>query len=257
MTEQEWLTCTDPKPMLRSVLGTDHPRIQAVEAFPACRGSDRKLRLFACACYHRISHLLPDALARAAVEVAEQFADGMATPEELQQAEARVLGPLEALEGRWGASQGAERAALMPTHEALALASVATWASAQKAAYYASSNAYLAAASITDAGSGRSGGGSHASQVVEEKVQTDILRCIFGGLFRPVGIDPAVLAWNDGTVQMLARRIYEERAFHLLPVLSDALLDAGCDDEGLIRHCREAGPHARGCWCLDLISGKS
>jgi hypothetical protein len=72
-----------------------------------------------------------------------------------------------------------------------------------------------------------------------------------------VKIDPAVLAWNDATVPRLARAIYEDRGFGRLPLLGDALLDAGCDDEELIRHCRSGGPHVRGCWAVDLILGKS
>ena len=59
MTRREWTTCKDPLPMLHFLLGTDHLRIMDVEAFPECKGSDRKLRLFACACYARISSLLP------------------------------------------------------------------------------------------------------------------------------------------------------------------------------------------------------
>jgi hypothetical protein len=66
-----------------------------------------------------------------------------------------------------------------------------------------------------------------------------------------------VLTWNDGTVRRLAEAIYEERAFGRLPILADALLDAGCDNEELIAHCRSEGPHVRGCWAVDLILGKS
>jgi hypothetical protein len=64
------------------------------------------------------------------------------------------------------------------------------------------------------------------------------------------------LAWNDGTVRRIAQGIYEEGAFGRLPILADALLDAGCDDEELIAHCRQPGPHVRGCWAVDLILGK-
>jgi hypothetical protein len=64
------------------------------------------------------------------------------------------------------------------------------------------------------------------------------------------------LAWNDGTVRRIAQGIYEEGAFDRLPILADALLDAGCDDEDLIAHCRQPGPHVRGCWAVDLILGK-
>jgi hypothetical protein len=242
--------------MLRFLLGTDHPRVQDVEAFPACRGSDRKLRLFACACYLRVRHLLPTPLARTAVGVAERFADGTAMAEELQQAEARVWGPLEALEGRWHASRGAERMALLPTHEALALALQTVWAAAPKAAYYAPSNASQAVAAIANPGVGCSDPGFCASQVAEEKVQADILRCIFGNLFRPATVAPAVLGWNGGTVRRVAQAVYEERAFDLLPVLADALEEAGCTDAWLLAHCRHPGPHARGCWLIDLILGK-
>src|SRR5690606_12601523 len=87
MTEAEWLESETPKPMLRHLLGTDQPRVQDIEAFPDCKGSDRKMRLFACACYRRISHMLPNPLARAAVVVAEQFADGLIPLEQLREAE--------------------------------------------------------------------------------------------------------------------------------------------------------------------------
>jgi hypothetical protein len=253
MTEQEWPACTDPQKMLRFLLGTAYPRVQDVESFPACRGSDRKLRLFACACYHRLRHLLPHALAQAAVEVAERFAEGVATAEELRQAEAAVWGPLHALEGRWRASQGAERTALRPTYEALALALQAVWASAPKAAYYASSNGYLAFASIANPGAWGSDPGFSASRAAEEKGQADVLRCLFGNFFHPATIAPAVLAWNGGTVVKLAAAIYEERTFHRLPVLADALEDAGCMDAELLGHLRSAGPHVRGCWAVDLV----
>lgn len=69
-------------------------------------------------------------------------------------------------------------------------------------------------------------------------------------------LPPAVLRWNDGLVVRLARSIYDERAWHKMPILGDALLDAGCEDEELMAHCLGDGPHARGCWALDLILGK-
>ena len=84
-----------------------------------------------------------------------------------------------------------------------------------------------------------------------------MLRDIFGNPFRPPPPLPAVvLAWNDGTVPRIAEGIYAERAFDPLPILSDALIDAGCEDEALLAHCREPGPHVRGCWAVDLILGK-
>ena len=86
----------------------------------------------------------------------------------------------------------------------------------------------------------------------------DVLRCIFGNPYRPSPPLPhSVLAWNDATVRRIAEGIYEDRAFARLPILADALLDAGCDDEDLLAHCRSAGPHVRGCWAVDLILGKA
>jgi hypothetical protein len=57
-------------------------------------------------------------------------------------------------------------------------------------------------------------------------------------------------------VPKIAQGIYEERAFDRLPILHDALLDAGCDNEDMLTHCRSEGPHVRGCWVVDLILGK-
>ena len=87
--------------------------------------------------------------------------------------------------------------------------------------------------------------------------QSELIREIFGNTFCPSPpLPPTVLAWNDGTVRRIAEGIYDERAFGRLPILADALLDAGCDDEELMQHCRSAGPHVRGCWVIDLLLGK-
>jgi hypothetical protein len=82
------------------------------------------------------------------------------------------------------------------------------------------------------------------------------LHDIFGNPFRPVTIAPALLRWNDRTLVSLAQSIYDDRAFDRLPILADALTDAGCDDERILAHCRSEGPHVRGCWVVDLILGK-
>src|SRR5262249_32973192 len=81
---------------------------------------------------------------------------------------------------------------------------------------------------------------------------------IFGLLpFRPVTVAPAWAAWNDGTVVKLAQGIYEDRAFDRLPILADALEEAGCSHPDVLSHCRGPGPHVRGCWLVDLLLGKS
>jgi hypothetical protein len=99
----------------------------------------------------------------------------------------------------------------------------------------------------------------------EGAVACTFIRDIFGPLpFRQSPpLPPAVLAWNDRTIPRLAQAIYEEPQLPAgaldtarLAILADALLDAGCDDDELIAHCRSAGPHVRGCWAVDLILGK-
>jgi tetratricopeptide (TPR) repeat protein len=85
----------------------------------------------------------------------------------------------------------------------------------------------------------------------------DLIREVFGNPFRRApGIAPGWLAWNDGTVKQLARAIYEERAFGLMPVLADALQEAGCTDEAILDHCRGNTTHVRGCWAVDLLLGR-
>src|SRR5207244_889434 len=87
----------------------------------------------------------------------------------------------------------------------------------------------------------------------ESRRQIALCRCIFGNPFRPVTVNPE---WLTSTVIELARGIYDERAFDRLPILGDALQDAGCDNEDVLNHCRGDGPHARGCWVVDLVLGK-
>jgi hypothetical protein len=96
--------------------------------------------------------------------------------------------------------------------------------------------------------------GADALEWVDEGLlPPDLLRDIFGNPFRPAAIDPR---WLTSTAVSLAGAIYEERAFDRLPILADALEDAGCDNADILTHLRGEGPHARGCWAVDLVLGK-
>jgi hypothetical protein len=77
---------------------------------------------------------------------------------------------------------------------------------------------------------------------------SDLIRCITGNPTRPLVADPSWLSWDGGIVVKLATAIYRGWAFDRLPVLADALQDAGCQDNTILDHCRHPGPHARGCW---------
>jgi hypothetical protein len=82
-----------------------------------------------------------------------------------------------------------------------------------------------------------------------------LIREVFGNPFRPVAFDPA---WRTTDVVLLASGIYDEKAFDRMPILADALQDAGCDSEAILSHCRDPNQvHVRGCWVVDLVLGKS
>ena len=92
----------------------------------------------------------------------------------------------------------------------------------------------------------------------ERNMQCSLLRDIFGNPFRP---PPAMafswLSWNDDTILKLAQAIYDDRVFDRLPILADALEEAGCTNADILNHCRQPGEHVRGCWVVDLLLGKS
>jgi len=93
-----------------------------------------------------------------------------------------------------------------------------------------------------------------AGCATEQQEQLALARDIFGNPFRQVTFDAR---WRTTDVLGLAGAIYEDRAFDRMPLLADALMDAGCADEELIGHCRGPGPHVRGCWVVDLLFGKT
>jgi hypothetical protein len=183
---------------------------------------------------------LRDERSRNAIELAERFAEGSAIEEELTQArrDADDVWLEWAYEGGSGPVSDAE----MDASEA-----------AYHAAWYAE-RAISAARSASDIA-------AHAlsyegKQSVEQESQCRLLREHFGNPIHPASVDPSWLAWNGGTIPKLAQAMYDERTFDRLPILADALEEAGCDSADILNHCRKPGGHVRGCWVVDLISGK-
>jgi hypothetical protein len=87
------------------------------------------------------------------------------------------------------------------------------------------------------------------------RTAADLVRDIFGNPFRPVSFSPS---WHTDTALSLARTMYDSRDFSALPILADALQDAGCENEDILTHCRDtAHAHVRGCWVVDLVLGKA
>jgi hypothetical protein len=239
MTEAEWLGCDYPATMLHFLYGLPGDERRAF-----CQGEigSRKLRLFACACVRRVWHLLADPRSRTAVEVAERYADGQATRDALATA----------------AYPGADDAILQAAEAVRDIAGKAVWEAAIAAARTASVQGAWYAAGGGSYYSGRAVEFSAGAPLAELECrdQCRLLRCVLGNPFHtPAPPRPAWLAWNDGTVRKLARTVYDERRFGDLPILADALEDAGCADADLLDHLREPGPHARGCWPVDLLLG--
>jgi hypothetical protein len=88
----------------------------------------------------------------------------------------------------------------------------------------------------------------------EDEPLSNIVRDVFGSFFYRVAIDPR---WLSSTVLDLARTIDAEKCYERMPILADALMDAGCDDEALLNHCQQPIEHVKGCWAIDLLLGKT
>ena len=186
----------------------------------------RKVRLFAVACCRAMSGWLLDGRSREAVEVAEGFADGVRTDRELQRAYGR-----------------ARRAAgVVGGSPAQAVCSVTL---TRFTDFEARRVAEQAASAFGDAGS--------AEWRDARSRQAGLLRDVFGNPFRPVSFDPS---WRTPTTGALARRMYDERDFAAMPLLADALQEAGCEVRDVLAHCRGGGEHVLGCWVVDLVLGK-
>jgi hypothetical protein len=182
------------------------------------KASGRKFRLYATACWRLSWSNLTDPSGRAVIEAAEAFADGLINEEELNLVKDAY-----------------------PQGEKYNPSAVAT-----KAAYVAAS---LAA---QKAGLPEGVFCRLSRNRIDEHVA--LLRDIFGNPFRPIAFSPA---WHTDTAVALARQMYESRDFSAMPILADALQDAGCDSEDILTHCRGEGPHVRGCWVVDLVLGKA
>ena len=228
MTEAEWLACDDPAPMLDHLRG---------------RASERKLRLFAVSCCRRLGCLREHEVGKA-LETAERFADGLGADADHSNARKTAQ----------RAAQGREitRTPTAPKWERRA-ASAVYYAAARDAGEAAWNARQLIIESLVWRAGGYGACDAEAIRVNEQESQAALVRDIFGNPFRPIILEPR---WRTADVLGLARGIYEDRAFERMPLLADALMDAGCDSDQLLAHCRSEGPHVRGCWAVDLVLGK-
>jgi hypothetical protein len=239
MTEAEWLSETS-SPSLRL------PR----------SGSGRKLRLFALACCERIGRLIRDERSRAALSFTERHVQDDLTSQKgrmaIQKAAAAAARELGAtLTAFTRADEVPARAAATAAEAVAAVMRANPHDAAGVAAHLA---AYaLAWSQATSSGPGPIYAAPEDIRRDEEKMQLRLVHDIFGNPFRRAAIESW---WRSSVVVALTRRIYEERAFDRLPILADALEDAGCDNADMLAHCRSDGLHVRGCWVVDLLLGK-
>jgi hypothetical protein len=243
-----WRDARDPKPLLEHLkeLTAAGGRTDLLRVLPG----RRKARHFAAACCRRVEHLVRFPALAALMGKVEDYAEGRVRIGELLAEKRRVEltdRPETAEPTVWdvvyrGAHRLGDSRLLRPTpadrlaHGACLKAAggnsaeaVDCWESAAEAAANAGADLYA-----------------------ELAVQADLVRDLFGNPFEPVGFDPA---WRTSSALDLARSAYASGDFSVLPILADALQEAGCDDPAVLGHCRDAAVHARGCWVVDAVLG--
>jgi hypothetical protein len=230
VSDKLWLTCRDPERMLRAL--PEPP-------------SERKLLLVGVAACRAASDLFTDDRCRAAVEVAERFADGAASEAELADAQQQATVALTLTIGPPGSAPRPHRTRQGRNTSWAAFHLASVWRRDDRTPDNTRENVAEALAYLQNARRGR--------YRATRKAQVQLVRDVFGHPFRAVPFDPD---WRTATARGLARAVYAERAFDRLPILADALEDAGCDSPDVLAHCRGEGPHARGCWVVDLVLGK-
>ena len=231
MNELAWLAGADPIAML------DHL---------AATATDRKLRLFACACVRRYWADFRYPTPRLAVAMAERLAEGTATIEEV-----------EAMRGQAEMSAGNAPELDQYAYIAAGQTLQEQAADAARSAPESIRQHAIRIAAYEMVYSENEAEAVARARVEESRRQVELLNELFGNPFRPAVLQPHWLAWGDGVVVSMAREIEEAQRFAELPYLADALMDAGCDDETLLRHSRQTEGHIRGCWVLDVLLGKN
>jgi hypothetical protein len=198
---------------------------QAIPNVARTRAGRRKLRLAGCGCCRVFWQLFRTKRNRAAIELAERYADGLVRkPDALAASRA-------ARWGEWVWSRADRRA----TRAARAVLESAIWTAAR-------AGEFLLSPALD----------SRRGCPVEEarRRAANVFRDLFGNPFRPPRLEAA---WRTRLAVDLARGIYDDRAPDRLPILADALEEAGCDDMQLLEHCRGDAVHVRGCWVVDWI----
>jgi hypothetical protein len=259
MNEAEWLANTEATRLdtflvrQRSRVGTWRGRISGWLRRSLIVASDRQLRLFVCACCRRRWPLIVEEIDRRAIEVAERHADGEASEQELCAVTEAVLHRKPSYPGETPhppLAYGAANACRWPTLWDGDPLDIRFPKVVGAIGMVVNKVAHAAARPIHVEGRAA----WQAAADAENREQTALLRDILGNPFRPVTVS---VDWRTDIVVTLANQMYDSQDFSAMPILADALQDAGCDTDAILDHCRDANiRHARGCWVVDLVLGK-
>lgn len=229
LVEAQWLESGDPRVLLD---------------FLRDKINDRQLNRFAIACCRRAWTVLNRAF-QAAVETTELYLDGLASKEQQE----------EAMRGANCAAAGCLPVVNRLTAVAAAVTDgmplsplIGPFTDNPDLGMVNDRGVMAMVRNIAFAITGQ------ASDPGEFALQCNLLRDIVGNPFRPITLDPS---WHTSTVVSLSEAIYGDRAFDRMPILADALEEAGCTNQDILQHCRGGGEHVRGCWVVDMILGKS
>jgi hypothetical protein len=240
MTEAEWWAATEPCDLIEW-LSFNTP------------ASTRKLRLFAVACCNEVATIIDELELSHLLGLAENFADGLVDQYTLLAANQDCWSryPLVIGRGQFSAGEAALRACLEVTRADEA------WRNSNNVDRWLDDiPAFWVSCCVADAvSSSPDENESNRACRIEYARQVRLLHDIFGPLpFRDLAIAPE---WLTSHVLALARGIYDDKAFDRMPILADALQDAGCNNDEILTHCRvENWEHVRGCWVLDLLLGR-
>lgn len=241
MSEAEWIAFTDPEEMLEHIAGPIE-RIRGPEGIKwRVIATDRQCLLWGSACCRRLGPFIDDTRWLNAIRIVEQFADG-------EETYPQVLAVGSEME-QWFQELG-NYESLTPA--SMVARSCADLSSGVDSAYDSMRTPFLSPAydaSRWVIAAVRENAGEQAAER-ERALHCALLRDILGNPFRPLTVREE---WRTATVVALAEKIYQGRAFGLLPELATALAQAGCDNEGILLHCQSDGPHIRGCWVVDLF----
>jgi len=227
ITEQEWLAAT-------GVIGLDLWR--------SAKSQHRKWRLFAAACCRRAMSLVTDARLESVAGAIEQFADAEIGWEGMKRIRRTLTAIRREIDDQFGTKE-----ALYDVVESL------NRASSNKPVEVLGADQYAGYAFAARARRSKRQDAWDDANKAEDRQQLILARDIFGNPFRPVDFSPA---WRTEHTTGIAAKMYDERDFAAMPILADALEEAGCEHPDILTHCREPGVHVRGCWVVDLVLGK-